>query len=161
RDICFASKARSYSRGGLACIPTGLCSLRGTAVFRRSTPFRFEGAPARDDRVFPIDFQRRVVAERLDATVDDVRGGHLGALANPEGLASSFFVIFRRVSDERHRPADLQSADGKPGINSLLSRFFELRECQGSVSVQPGRQWQSCHIPKRYPVSLLEEENRH
>ena len=40
----------------------------------------------RDDRFFPIDFQRRVAAERLHSSVDDVSGGHLAALANPEDL---------------------------------------------------------------------------
>jgi pimeloyl-ACP methyl ester carboxylesterase len=40
----------------------------------------------RDDRFFPIDFQRRVARERLDAEVDEVAGGHLLALSNPRGL---------------------------------------------------------------------------
>ena len=40
----------------------------------------------RDDRFFPIDFQRRVARERLRMTVDEVAGGHLVALSNPSGL---------------------------------------------------------------------------
>jgi pimeloyl-ACP methyl ester carboxylesterase len=40
----------------------------------------------RDDRFFPIDFQRRVALERLRLHVDDLPGGHLLALANPRGL---------------------------------------------------------------------------
>jgi hypothetical protein len=40
----------------------------------------------RDDRFFPIDFQRRVAKERLRATVDEIAGGHLVALSNPSGL---------------------------------------------------------------------------
>jgi pimeloyl-ACP methyl ester carboxylesterase len=55
---------------------------------------RFEGWPdipihviaGRDDRFFPIDFQRRVAKERLRATVDEIAGGHLVALSNPSGL---------------------------------------------------------------------------
>ena len=40
----------------------------------------------RDDRLFPADFQRRVVAERLGITPDEMPGGHLPALAHPEAL---------------------------------------------------------------------------
>jgi hypothetical protein len=42
----------------------------------------------RDDRLFPIDFQRRVAKERLGVTVDALPGGHLVALSNPRGLAN-------------------------------------------------------------------------
>jgi pimeloyl-ACP methyl ester carboxylesterase len=41
----------------------------------------------RDDRFFPVDFQRRVVAERLNRPLDVLPGGHLIALSNPAGLA--------------------------------------------------------------------------
>jgi pimeloyl-ACP methyl ester carboxylesterase len=59
-------------------------------------PCRFEAWPAvpihviagRDDRFFPIDFQRRVAEERLQETVDEVAGGHLVALSNPRGLTN-------------------------------------------------------------------------
>src|SRR5262245_62021764 len=62
-------------------------------VFRE--PCRFEGWPAvpihvvagRDDRFFPLEFQRRVAQERLSVIVDELPGGHLLALANPRGLA--------------------------------------------------------------------------
>ena len=40
----------------------------------------------RDDRFFPIEFQRRLVRERLNITVDELAGGHLIALSNPRGL---------------------------------------------------------------------------
>jgi pimeloyl-ACP methyl ester carboxylesterase len=61
-------------------------------------PCRFEAWPAvpihviagRDDRFFPIDFQRRVAEERLQETVDQVAGGHLVALSNPRGLTNQF-----------------------------------------------------------------------
>jgi hypothetical protein len=48
-------------------------------------PTRF--LQARDDRFFPLEFQRRVVAERLGVPVDDMPGGHLVALSRPEELA--------------------------------------------------------------------------
>ncbi|WP_433469033.1 alpha/beta fold hydrolase [Spirillospora sp. CA-128828] len=41
----------------------------------------------RDDRFFPLEFQRRVVRERLGIAVDDMPGGHLVALSRPEELA--------------------------------------------------------------------------
>jgi pimeloyl-ACP methyl ester carboxylesterase len=41
----------------------------------------------RDDRLFPLEFQRRVAAERLGLDVDEVPGGHLIALSRPAELA--------------------------------------------------------------------------
>jgi pimeloyl-ACP methyl ester carboxylesterase len=41
----------------------------------------------RDDRFFPLDFQRRVACERLGLPVDEVPGGHLVALSRPVELA--------------------------------------------------------------------------
>ena len=41
-----------------------------------------------DDRCFPLDFQRRVVRERLGLEVEVMPGGHLVALSQPEELAS-------------------------------------------------------------------------
>lgn len=41
----------------------------------------------RDDRLFPAAFQRRVARERLGVEADVLPGGHLVALADPEGLA--------------------------------------------------------------------------
>ncbi len=47
-------------------------------------PIRF--LAGRDDRFFPIDFQRRVVQERLGFAPDEMEGGHLEPLAHPEEL---------------------------------------------------------------------------
>jgi pimeloyl-ACP methyl ester carboxylesterase len=66
-------------------------------------PCRFETWPAvpihviagRDDRFFPIEFQRRVVQERLRVPVDELPGGHLLALANPRGLADQLLGYVR------------------------------------------------------------------
>jgi pimeloyl-ACP methyl ester carboxylesterase len=41
----------------------------------------------RDDRLFPIDLQRRIARERLQVDVDEVPGGHLVALSQPQALA--------------------------------------------------------------------------
>jgi pimeloyl-ACP methyl ester carboxylesterase len=40
-----------------------------------------------DDRLFPVEFQRRVVRERLGLDVDVIPGGHLVALSQPQRLA--------------------------------------------------------------------------
>lgn len=40
-----------------------------------------------DDRFFPADFQRRVAEDRLGIEADQLAGGHLIALSNPQGLA--------------------------------------------------------------------------
>ena len=42
----------------------------------------------RDDRFFPLEFQRRVAADRLGLPVDEVPGGHLVALSRPVELAA-------------------------------------------------------------------------
>lgn len=62
------------------------------AVF--GEPCRFERLPdipihvlgGRDDRFFPIEFQRRIARDRLGTEVEDIAGGHLVALSNAEGL---------------------------------------------------------------------------
>jgi pimeloyl-ACP methyl ester carboxylesterase len=41
----------------------------------------------RDDRMFPLDFQRRIARERLDIEVDAIDGGHMLAMSNPGELA--------------------------------------------------------------------------
>jgi pimeloyl-ACP methyl ester carboxylesterase len=41
----------------------------------------------RHDRMFPLDFQRRVARERLGIDVETVDGGHMVALSNPAALA--------------------------------------------------------------------------
>lgn len=41
----------------------------------------------REDRLFPLTFQRRVASERLDLPVDEMPGGHLPMLARPGELA--------------------------------------------------------------------------
>nr|WP_296774696.1 alpha/beta hydrolase [Rhodococcus sp. (in: high G+C Gram-positive bacteria)] len=41
-----------------------------------------------DDRFFPVEFQRRIVAARLGLVVDEMPGGHLLALSQPVELAN-------------------------------------------------------------------------
>jgi pimeloyl-ACP methyl ester carboxylesterase len=46
-----------------------------------------------DDRFFPLDFQRRVVRERLGLDVDVLPGGHLMALSRPRELADHLLAL--------------------------------------------------------------------
>lgn len=46
----------------------------------------------RDDRLFPLAFQRRVARERLGLDVEEIAGGHLIALSNPIGLAAGLMA---------------------------------------------------------------------
>jgi pimeloyl-ACP methyl ester carboxylesterase len=41
----------------------------------------------RNDRLFPLEFQRRVARERLGLEIDEIDGGHMVAMSNPEELA--------------------------------------------------------------------------
>ena len=41
----------------------------------------------RHDRMFPLDFQRRVARERLAIDVEEIDGGHMVAMSDPAGLA--------------------------------------------------------------------------
>ena len=54
---------------------------------------RWPGIPMRviaaaDDRFFPLEFQKRIAQERLNAQVEVVPGGHLVALSKPEELVA-------------------------------------------------------------------------
>lgn len=51
----------------------------------------------RDDRLFPADFQRRVVRERLGIVPDEMEGGHLPALARPVELAARLLAYVRAL----------------------------------------------------------------
>lgn len=42
-----------------------------------------------DDRLFPLEFQRRVARDRLGIDVEVVPGGHLSALSRPDELAAA------------------------------------------------------------------------
>jgi pimeloyl-ACP methyl ester carboxylesterase len=52
----------------------------------------------RDDRLFPADFLRRVVHERLGIAPDEIDGGHCVALSRPKELAERL----EAYRDDRH-----------------------------------------------------------
>jgi pimeloyl-ACP methyl ester carboxylesterase len=72
--------------------------VRDEAKIAFTEPCRFQRWPdvpirvivGTEDRFFPADFQKRVARERLPTrvTIDELPGGHLIALWNPEPLAA-------------------------------------------------------------------------
>lgn len=46
----------------------------------------------RDDRLFPLGFQRRVVRDRLGLEVEVIPGGHLAALSHPEEVTAALLA---------------------------------------------------------------------
>ena len=47
---------------------------------------------------FPFEFQKRVVRDRLKIDPEALRGGHLVALSNPQGLADLLLRLEREDS---------------------------------------------------------------
>jgi pimeloyl-ACP methyl ester carboxylesterase len=52
----------------------------------------------RHDRMFPLDFQRRIARERLGVEVDAIDGGHMLAMSDPHALAIDWRPIASRRS---------------------------------------------------------------
>lgn len=55
---------------------------------------RFPDVPVRviagrDDRLFPLEFQRRICRERLGLDMIEIPGGHLAALSQPAAVAGA------------------------------------------------------------------------
>jgi pimeloyl-ACP methyl ester carboxylesterase len=59
----------------------------------------------RHDRMFPIEFQRRIARRRLGLEVDEIDGGHMVAMSNPVELAGRL-VAYRLEARDRPRGAD-------------------------------------------------------
>ena len=53
---------------------------------------------ARDDRLFPLEFQRRIAKERLGIEPDEIEGGHTTPLSHPAELADRLVAYWREVS---------------------------------------------------------------
>jgi pimeloyl-ACP methyl ester carboxylesterase len=60
-------------------------------------PTRF--LQGRDDRLFPLEFQRRVVRDRLGIDLDEMPGGHLLALSQPLELANRLEGYLREADN--------------------------------------------------------------
>lgn len=55
----------------------------------------------RDDRLFPAEFMRRVVRDRLGITPDEIDSGHLPALGHPKELVERLEVY--RIENDKQR----------------------------------------------------------
>jgi pimeloyl-ACP methyl ester carboxylesterase len=65
-------------------------------------PTRF--LQGRDDRFFPLEFQRRLARERLGLALDEMPGGHLVALSRPAELAERLEAYRTERPDPDGRP---------------------------------------------------------
>ena len=52
----------------------------------------------RDDRLFPLEFQRRVARERLGIEADEIPGGHMLALSHPHELVEQLESYYRSLA---------------------------------------------------------------
>jgi pimeloyl-ACP methyl ester carboxylesterase len=59
---------------------------------------------AREDRLFPLDFQRRVARERLGIEPDEIDGGHLVAISRPAELADRLVGYVGALQPEQRQP---------------------------------------------------------
>ena len=78
-DVAAAGEAHSFSEADVA--------FGQPCAIDRWPDVPTQVIAGRDDRFFPLAFQRRVAAERLGTEVDDVPGGHLVTLSRPAELA--------------------------------------------------------------------------
>jgi pimeloyl-ACP methyl ester carboxylesterase len=60
---------------------------------------------SRDDRLFPLAFQHRVVRDRLGRTPDEIDGGHFVALSHPGQVADRLEAYRVQSAAERNRAA--------------------------------------------------------
>jgi pimeloyl-ACP methyl ester carboxylesterase len=58
---------------------------------------------ARHDRFFPAEFQKRVARERLGISADEMPGGHLVALSQPEELVARLLAYASQVRPASHQ----------------------------------------------------------
>lgn len=51
----------------------------------------------KDDRFFPLEFQKTVARTRLNLDAHVIGGGHLVALSNPKGLADELLAVEAKI----------------------------------------------------------------
>jgi pimeloyl-ACP methyl ester carboxylesterase len=57
----------------------------------------------RHDRMFPLEFQRRIARQRLGLEVDVIDGGHMVAMSNPAELAGRLEAYRNDIQDRQQR----------------------------------------------------------
>jgi pimeloyl-ACP methyl ester carboxylesterase len=78
-DVAAAGASHAYNEADIAFGQP--CAIEGWP----NVPTRV--LAGRDDRFFPLEFQRRIARDRLGLDADVVSGGHLAALSHPGELA--------------------------------------------------------------------------
>jgi pimeloyl-ACP methyl ester carboxylesterase len=74
----------------------------GDGMFGEPWPLEsWPGVPTRvlapvGDRLFPLEFQRRIARERLGLEIDEIPGGHLPMLSRPQELAERLIELAQR-----------------------------------------------------------------
>ena len=64
----------------------------------------------RHDRMFPLDFQRRVARERLAIEVEEIDGGHMVAMSNPPHWPTAWRHIASRLRARGEMPGNEHDA---------------------------------------------------
>ncbi len=78
-----------------------------------------------EDRLFPLEFQRRVARERLGLEIDEIPGGHLPMLSRPRA---------RRAS---HRAGTTRTGRREPGLIERIHAFRLAEESPNPSLAQP------------------------
>ena len=68
----------------------------------------------RDDRFFPLEFQRRLAKDRLGLDVDVVPGGHLAALSHPAELTAQLTSYLNEPGSSTPAASCLRRTPGRP-----------------------------------------------
>lgn len=76
-----AAELEQHERGESSNVFEGACDFT-------TLPATVRVLVGADDRLFPVEFQRRVARDRLGIEADVLPGGHLMALSNPDGVAA-------------------------------------------------------------------------
>jgi pimeloyl-ACP methyl ester carboxylesterase len=122
-------------------VPAGIASAAeqfvgapGPGMFREPWPLNaWPEVPTRvlaprEDRLFPLAFQRRIARERLGLPVEEMPGGHVPMLARPGGLADRLAAVSLngrgQVATSTDREGALRSEDdtGFPKLSAPARR---------------------------------------
>jgi pimeloyl-ACP methyl ester carboxylesterase len=92
-DTYFLHDVPAEVAAGLPDRPESDAVFGSVCGFTAWPPVPVHVVSGRDDRFFPVEFQRRVARDRLGIEADVLPGGHLIALAEPEPLARYLLTV--------------------------------------------------------------------
>src|SRR5262245_40616159 len=91
RRTCFAPARNNHARKPTPCSASPVAPSAGLTS-------RFMFLRQETTAFFPVKFQRRVARERLGKEAEEIPGGHLVALSNPEGLTERLLAYERGLT---------------------------------------------------------------